>query len=271
MPRNLILRGINILEFSIFFHLDYTIGTGITPVHVSPVLRSKTGGLADFNPPFLPKMYLSIEMARCASAQHPAQKEVPVCAVCATAGREFHPAPKISLKFTSKLRVVKGFMRGIISLMLPEEKLLKALEAKKRTLSIAESCTGGLLANRITNIPGSSKVFLLGIIAYANSAKCRLLKIPEKTIQSYGAVSSPTARLMAESARRLGGSDLGIGITGIAGPGGGSKNKPVGTVFIAVSSPGETIVRKFFFKGSRLRIKKQAADKAIEIILKSIQ
>ncbi len=155
--------------------------------------------------------------------------------------------------------------------MLPEERLIKALEAKKLTLSLAESCTGGLLANRLTNIPGSSKVFLLGVIAYANSAKCRLLKIPGKIIQDYGAVSSPTARLMAESARRLGGSDLGIGITGIAGPGGGSKNKPVGTVFIAVSSPRKTIVRKFFFKGGRLRVKKQAANKAIQMLLREIK
>lgn len=154
--------------------------------------------------------------------------------------------------------------------MLPEERLIKALEAKKLNLSLAESCTGGLLANRLTNIPGSSKVFLLGIIAYANSAKCRLLKISEKIIQSYGAVSRPTARLMAESARRLGGSDLGIGITGIAGPGGATKNKPVGTVFIAVSSPGETIVKKFFFKGSRLQIKKQTTDKTIALLLNAI-
>ena len=154
--------------------------------------------------------------------------------------------------------------------MPPEEKLLRALQAKKLTLSTAESCTGGLIANRITNIPGSSKVFLLGIIAYANSAKCRLLKIPEKTIQSYGAVSSPTSRLMAESARELGGSDLGLGLTGIAGPGGGNKNKPVGTVFIAVSSSRKTLVKKFLFPGSRRQIKKQAADKAIEMLLKNI-
>lgn len=155
--------------------------------------------------------------------------------------------------------------------MLSEERLIKALEAKKLTLSLAESCTGGLLANRLTNIPGSSKVFLLGIIAYANSAKCRLLKIPEKIIQDYGAVSRPTARLMAESARRLGGSDLGIGITGIAGPGGAAKNKPVGTVFIAVSSSRKTLVKKFLFSGNRLRIKKQAANKAIQMLLREIK
>lgn len=155
--------------------------------------------------------------------------------------------------------------------MLIEEKLLKALMDKGLTLSLAESCTGGLLAHRITNIPGSSKVFLLGIIAYANSAKRRLIKIPEKTIQRFGAVSSPTARLMAEGARRLGGSDLGIGLTGIAGPGGGSKNKPVGTVFIAVSSSRKTLVKKFHFRGSRLRIKKQAADKAIQMLLEAIK
>ncbi len=155
--------------------------------------------------------------------------------------------------------------------MLIEEKLLNSLQAKKLTLSLAESCTGGLLANRVTNIPGSSKTFLLGIIAYSNSAKCRLLKIPEKIIQSYGAVSRPTARLMAEGARRLGGSDLGLGLTGIAGPGGGSKSKPVGTVFIAVSSSRKTLAKKFIFSGSRLRIKKQAADKAIQMLLEAIK
>ncbi|HLD41387.1 MAG TPA: CinA family protein [Candidatus Omnitrophota bacterium] len=155
--------------------------------------------------------------------------------------------------------------------MLIEEKLLNSLQAKKLTLSLAESCTGGLLAHRVTNIPGSSKTFLLGITAYANSAKCRLLKIPEKTIQNYGAVSRPTARLMAEGARRLGGSDLGAGLTGIAGPAGASKDKPVGTVFIAVSSSRKTLVKKFHFRGSRLRIKKQAADKAIQMLLEAIK
>ena len=155
--------------------------------------------------------------------------------------------------------------------MLKEKKLLEILTQKKLTLSIAESCTGGLLSNRLTNIPGSSQAFLLGIISYSNSSKNKILKIPEKIIQAQGAVSSQTAKLMAVNARKLAGSSLGVGITGIAGPGGGTKFKPVGTIYIGVASDKKTGVRKFNFSGSRLQIKRRTADKAIDMLLEVIK
>ena len=155
--------------------------------------------------------------------------------------------------------------------MLAEEKLIKTLKKNNYSLSIAESCTGGLLANRLTNIPGSSVVFLLGIIAYSNSAKNKILKIPRKIIQNYGAVSLTTARLMSENARKLGNSSLGVGITGLAGPGGAAQDKPVGTVFIALSSKNKSLVNKFHFKGNRREIKRKTAQKALQMLLEFIR
>lgn len=163
--------------------------------------------------------------------------------------------------------------------MRKEEKLLKAMIKNGRTLSVAESCTGGLLAHRITNIPGSSKVFLLGITAYRDEFKNKILKVPQKILREEGAVSYQTAWLMARNIRKLAKADFGVGITGIAGPGGGSttlttsgtKNKPLGTVFIAVSSSRKTIAGKFNFSGNRLEIKRKTADKALDMLLTQIK
>lgn len=155
--------------------------------------------------------------------------------------------------------------------MLKEKKLIELLIRKQLTLSTAESCTGGCLSHRLTNVPGSSKAFLCGIIAYSNASKTRILKIPSVVIQSKGAVSSETAKLMAINARRLINSSICIAITGIAGPGGGTKLKPVGTVFIAISLRGKTRTRKFHFSGSRLQIKRKSADKAMDMLLKEIK
>src|SRR3989304_1406390 len=104
-------------------------------------------------------------------------------------------------------------------------------------LSIAESCTGGLIGHRITNVPGSSDYFDGGVITYSNDAKIELLKVPEETIATYGAVSRQTAVAMAEGIRKLRGIEVGIGVTGIAGPAGGTEAKPVGLVYIALSLP----------------------------------
>ena len=134
------------------------------------------------------------------------------------------------------------------------------------TLATAESCTGGLLSNIITNASGSSRFFLLGITAYSNQAKTSVLKIPGGIIVKYGAVSTEVARLMASSIRRLAKSDFAIGITGIAGPKGSSAGKPVGTVFIAVDSAHKKICARFCFKGTRLTVKKKAALKALELL-----
>ncbi len=148
-----------------------------------------------------------------------------------------------------------------------EEKITKILSNQKKTLAIAESCTGGLMANRLTNISGSSAFFWLGIIAYDNQAKVKLLKIPPLTIKKYGAVSFPVVKLMAKNVQKILNTDLGISITGIAGPSGGTKDKPVGLVFIAVANQQKVLSRQFYFKGSRLSIKDQAAQKALEMLL----
>jgi len=142
----------------------------------------------------------------------------------------------------------------------------KLLIKKKITIAVAESCTGGLLSNLLTKIPGSSKYFILGVVAYSNKAKRKILKIPAKIIDKKGAVSSDTAKLLAKSVRLAAEADLGIGITGIAGPGGGSKEKPVGTVFIAVDSKNKKICKKFNFTGKRATIRKKSALKALELL-----
>ncbi len=154
--------------------------------------------------------------------------------------------------------------------MRAEQKLSKILLNKGQTIALAESCTGGLLANRFTNIPGSSLFFWLGIIAYDNKAKVNLLKISPNIIKKHGAVSLPVAKLMAQNVRKILNTDFGIGITGIAGPTGGSKNKPVGLVFIALANKQKTILSQCHFKGSRISIKTQAVNKALEMLIKAV-
>lgn len=155
--------------------------------------------------------------------------------------------------------------------MTAEEKVGKLLIQKHKTLSVAESCTGGLLANRLTNISGSSKYFVGGVLVYANSAKIKLLKVSALLIKKHGAVSPNVAKQMAKSTRTILKTDFGISITGIAGPRGGTKNKPVGLTYIAVASHKQVLCREFHFKGSRLTIKKLAAESALEMLLKQLQ
>jgi nicotinamide-nucleotide amidase len=121
-----------------------------------------------------------------------------------------------------------------------EAVVVKALAARKETLAVAESCTGGHLANRITNVPGSSEVFVSGCVTYSNESKVRLVGVPASLIEQHGAVSEPVARAMAEGVRTKSNSTYGIGITGIAGPTGGTPQKPVGLVYIALATPRET-------------------------------
>lgn len=125
-----------------------------------------------------------------------------------------------------------------------EELVVKLLNDQGKTLATAESCTGGLLAKRITDIPGSSAVFHMGCVTYANEAKEALLSVPHKTLAAHGAVSEETARAMAEGIIRRAGSDLGVGITGIAGPDGGTDEKPVGLIYIALSDGRQTWVAR---------------------------
>lgn len=144
----------------------------------------------------------------------------------------------------------------------------KLLIKKRKTIAVAESCTGGLLSTLLTHISGSSKYFLLGTVVYSNISKNSLLKIPLSTIRLNGAVSTEVSGKMAESIRKLAKTDYGIGITGIAGPTGGSIEKPVGTVFIALAEKNKQICRKFIFKGNRASIRKQAALKALQLLKK---
>ena len=141
-----------------------------------------------------------------------------------------------------------------------------ALARAKRTLALAESCTGGLIANQITNVPGASKVFLGGLVAYSNAAKKKFLGVRAETLARHGAVSVAVARAMAEGARKKFGSDIAVAVTGIAGPGGGTKTKPVGTVFIALSDARSTIIQHRWYPGGRGRFKAMTARQALELL-----
>ena len=144
-----------------------------------------------------------------------------------------------------------------------EDVVAGLLKEKGLTVSVAESCTGGLITDRLTDIPGSSMYLERGLVAYSNRSKTDLLGVPEAVLEKHGAVSEETARLMAEGVRRLAGSDLGLATTGIAGPDGGSEAKPVGTVFIALADGVETCCRKFSYRWNRRRVKIIASQAAL--------
>ena len=133
------------------------------------------------------------------------------------------------------------------------------------TIAVAESCTGGLLASRLTDVPGSSEYMDRGVVCYSNQSKTDLAGVPEALIREHGAVSEPVAKAMAEGIRSRAGTNIGIGITGIAGPGGGTPEKPVGTVAVAVAVDDEVRVRTFQFIGNREMVKFQAAQSALNM------
>ena len=147
-----------------------------------------------------------------------------------------------------------------------ENVVVRLLAARKKTLALAESCTGGLIAHRITNVPGASEVFLGGVVSYANRAKETLLDVPVEELRSHGAVSEAVAREMAAGARRKFGADFALAVTGIAGPGGGTKDKPVGTVFIALASPTGIEVKKMLNPWDRETFKQVTAQQALELL-----
>jgi len=152
-----------------------------------------------------------------------------------------------------------------------EEVVGMYLVLRRKTLAVAESCTGGLLAERLTRVPGSSNYFLGGVICYSNELKTRLAGVPQKLLEEQGAVSKPVAQALAEGIRRRTGASMGVGITGIAGPGGGTAEKPVGLVFIALADERSTQVREFRFPGDRERIRHWATQAVLEIIRRRIR
>ncbi len=154
--------------------------------------------------------------------------------------------------------------------MLPEE-VGKLLRSRKETLSVAESCTGGKVGDKITDVPGSSDYFLGGIISYSNQAKIDLLGVSAEILRSKGAVSEEVALQMAHGVRRNLKSTYGIGITGTAGPTGGSKSKPIGLVYLAVVSADDQTIERHVFKGSRTDIKESAANRALVMLKEFIQ
>ncbi|MHA1281064.1 MAG: CinA family protein [Promethearchaeota archaeon] len=134
-------------------------------------------------------------------------------------------------------------------------------------ISVAESCTGGFISHMITNVSGASKIFDRGIVCYSNEAKIELLGVNSKDINKYGAVSEQVAKQLAEGIRKISNSDIGIGITGIAGPTGGTPQKPVGTVFISFSTENEIIVKKFQFKNCRrIEFKQRVLDEVLNYL-----
>jgi nicotinamide-nucleotide amidase len=147
-----------------------------------------------------------------------------------------------------------------------EEVIVKLLVQRNQTIAVAESCTGGLLANRITNVPGASAVFLAGYVCYANQAKIDMLNVDPQLIEMHGAVSEQVARALAENACACAGSNYALATTGVAGPDGGSPEKPVGTVYIALTAPDETLVKRLFFPTDRETFKQIAAQATLELL-----
>ena len=172
------------------------------------------------------------------------------------------------------MQAADAVIRGELGLSIFSDKsealeavVVKLLKQRKQTLATAESCTGGLIANRITNVSGASEVFLVGYVTYANSAKSDVLNVDSKLIDNYGAVSEPVARAMAEGARTRASSTYALATTGIAGPTGASDEKPIGTVYIALASENsETVTRKFVFPTDRETFKQLASQAALDLL-----
>lgn len=151
-----------------------------------------------------------------------------------------------------------------------EHAIGRLLLERGTTLAVAESCTGGLLAERITSIPGASVYFVGGIVAYSNDVKVKLLGVPPDILAKHGAVSAPCAQAMAEGARVLFRSEFALATTGIAGPGGGTAGKPVGLVYVALSSPGRVEAEEHRFHGSRNENRAAAAETALALLVRRL-
>ena len=152
------------------------------------------------------------------------------------------------------------------------QKIVKLLKKKKLKISFAESCTGGLASSSITSINGSSKVFTLGLVTYSNQAKIKILKVPKKIIMKHGAVSYEACLSMVKNLNKISKTNISISITGIAGPKGGTKQKPVGLVYIGIKKDNKILVKKFLFKNrKRHSIQKNSVNRALNLLLSFIK
>ena len=151
------------------------------------------------------------------------------------------------------------------------KKIVSQLKRKKLKLAITESCTGGMLSSAITSVSGSSKVFTMGLVTYSNQAKMSILKVPKKIIQKHGAVSIQCCLSMVNNLSKISKSRLCISITGIAGPGGGTKKKPVGLIYIGIKNGKKVMINKYRFKNKgRSYVQNATVNKALKLILKQI-
>ncbi|MGB8932014.1 MAG: nicotinamide-nucleotide amidohydrolase family protein, partial [Anaeromyxobacteraceae bacterium] len=150
------------------------------------------------------------------------------------------------------------------------ELVVARLVSRGERVAVAESCTGGLLAQLVTSVPGASAAFDLGVVAYANAMKERLVGVPAELLAAHGAVSEPVARALAEGARRVSGAHWGVGVTGVAGPSGGTPEKPVGTVHLAIASAAGTTAFQRAYRGDRERVRRHAAYDALDLLRRAL-
>ena len=152
------------------------------------------------------------------------------------------------------------------------QKIVNLLRKKKFKISFAESCTGGLLSSSVTSIRGSSKIFKLGFVTYSNKSKINTLKVPKKTIRKYGAVSYETFLSIVKNLNKISKTNISVSITGVAGPNGGTKQKPVGLVYIGIKKNKKTLIKKYLFKNKkRIAIQRSAVNKALNTILRFLE
>ena len=153
-----------------------------------------------------------------------------------------------------------------------QKKIVNLLTRKKLKIAFAESCTGGMLSSTITSVSGSSKVFNLGLVTYSNESKIKVLKISKKVIRKYGAVSEQVCKAMVKNISKISKTNMSVSVTGIAGPSGGSKKKPVGLVYIGIKKGNKIIIKKFLFKNKgRSYIRRATVNRSLSLILISLK
>ena len=152
------------------------------------------------------------------------------------------------------------------------KKIIKKLKRKKMKIAVAESCTGGMLSSTITSVSGSSKVFNLGLVTYSNESKIKVLKISKKIIRKYGAVSEQVCKTMVKNVSKIGRTNISVSVTGIAGPKGATRKKPVGLVYVGIKKDSKIIVKKYLFKNKgRSYIQNSTVNKCLKLILRTLE